>query len=430
MRPKFLNSVFSSKILGLAAGVLAATLAFVLFVRTPDGNPNGLYSSVGLTKEAIAAQLGASIQKGEFPDVADIEVDGVLRKAMVEYALVRESQARVQKLFDSYQPDFGAFVALDARTGRILSMVSYSREREDGRNLALQATFPAASVFKVVTAGAAIDGGSKATSDTVVTFNGSNHTLYKKNVNDTRVTRWTRRMTIRDAFAHSVNTVFSKLGLFYVGPSVLRTYAERFQFNRRIRADVPVEQGKANFAPEDPWSIATAASGFTQDNTMSPLQGALIAAAVANDGVMMEPYLVERIQAESGQSLYQAEEREASIALEPSSAAELRELMRETVKTGTSRKAFRQALRKRQFEDVEFGGKTGSLTGTNPVGKCDWFVGYARYRDTRIAVAALTVNEKKWRVKSSTLASEFLSNYVRGQKAREEFATYVHPSSK
>ena len=51
-------------------------------------------------------------------------------------------------------------------------------------------------------------------------------------------------------------------------------------------------------------------------------------------------------------------------------------------------------MRKKQYEDVEMGGKTGSLTGLNPKGKCDWFVGYARYKGQRIAVAALTVNEK------------------------------------
>ena len=76
-------------------------------------------------------------------------------------------------------------------------------------------------------------------------------------------------------------------------------------------------------------------------------------------------------------------------------------------------------MRKRKFDDVEMGGKTGSLTGTNPKGKCDWFVGYARYGKHRIAVAALTVNEKKWRVKSSALASEFLAGYIRSIQENE-----------
>ncbi|MEK7357458.1 MAG: penicillin-binding protein, partial [Bdellovibrionota bacterium] len=62
-----------------------------------------------------------------------------------------------------------------------------------------------------------------------------------------------------------------------------------------------------------------------------------------------------------------------------------------------------------------------SLTGTNPQGKCDWFVGYARFGNQRIAVAALTVNEKKWRVKSSTLAKLFFDRYLK-QNRTAEFA--------
>ena len=90
-------------------------------------------------------------------------------------------------------------------------------------------------------------------------------------------------LTMKDAFARSVNTVFGKLGLFYVGQKLL-DYAEKFRFNRPIRADVPVDVGIVKIAPEDPWSVVTAASGFTRDNTMSPLHGALIASAVVNDG--------------------------------------------------------------------------------------------------------------------------------------------------
>ena len=415
-------------LLGLAVGASAASLA-LWKAGSFSGDASGVSSGwtnvapkFGITKEIISSQLGAKIKQGLFPEQADLELDGVRTRGVFEYGLLADEQSKMVKLFDSYKPDYGAFVAMDARTGRILSLVSYSRENEGLDNLALQASFPAASVFKVVTASAAIDS-KKATPDTIVPFNGANHTLYRRNVQDSRVNRWTRKMTMREAFARSVNTVFSKLGLFYVGPENLLEYAQRFQFNRQIRADIPVEPGYAKIERDDPWSVATAASGFTRDNTMSPLQGALIAAAIANDGVMMEPYLIESIQnAVDGAPMYVAEPREASVALDPRAAAELRVLMRETVRNGTSRKWFRQALRSRSLEGVEFGGKTGSLTGLNPAGKCDWFVGYARYHGERIAVAALTVNEKKWRVKSSRIASEFFSNHLRAEIARDRVA--------
>ena len=59
----------------------------------------------------------------------------------------------------------------------------------------------------------------------------------------------------------------------------------RSGFNRKIDSDMPIQEGRADFTA-DPWSLAEAASGYTRDNTMSPMQGALIGAAIANDGKM------------------------------------------------------------------------------------------------------------------------------------------------
>lgn len=372
-------------------------------------------------KAILSEQLGVAIKSNEYPNRFSFMVDGVVKKAQVQYTLHEPSQALMQKLMGQYQPDYGAFVAMDAKSGRILSLVSYSKSQRDSENLTLRASFPSASIFKVVTASAAIDL-NKANPETVVPFNGALHTLYKRNVASTKETRWTTRMTLRDAFARSVNTFFSKLGLFYVGPQNLAVYAERFLFNHPIQSDIPVQQGKAKISAEDPWGVAAAASGFTKENTMSPVHGALIAAAIANDGVMMEPFVVDSLHDEAGEIFYRGEPRSASIVMEPQSADGLRELFRQTVKSGTSRKSFRQTVRRSAFDDIEFGGKTGSLMGENPNGKCDWFVGYARYRDQRIAVAALTVNEKKWKVKSSMLANLFFQRYMRDLKKQESLA--------
>ena len=78
--------------------------------------------------------------------------------------------------------------------------------------------------------------------------------------------------------------------------------------------------------------------------------------------------------------------------------------MEQTVLTGTSRKTFRQMVRDKKFKEIEMGGKTGHFSGTNPKGTTDWFVGYATDGDTKIAIATITVNVKKWTVKSSALA--------------------------
>lgn len=404
----------------IVTGAVVAVCGILVYLHSEVNElPNMIaISPPKVTKSLLVSQLGPTVQKNVLPEFFDLKLGGQSRHVLIQYGLEPQYQKMMEKMMTSFAPDFGAFVALDAKTGRIIAMVSQERGVTASENMTLQSKFPAASVFKVVTASAAIDS-KKASPETVVAFNGANHTLYKHNVEDTRTNRWTRHMTMREAFSRSVNVFFAKLGLYYVGGEQLMNYAERYQFNRAIRSDVPIEMGRTSFSSADPWSVITAASGFTQDNTMSPLHGALIAATAANDGVMMEPYLVESLTDEAGHTLYTAESKQMEIPISAGTAADLRKLMIETVKRGTSRKWFRPVTRRHKFDDVEMGGKTGSLTGDEAEGKCDWFVGYARYKNEKIAVGALTVNQKKWRVKASYLASQFLSAYVGDIKDQE-----------
>ena len=364
-----------------------------------------------LTKDKVAAALEHKTSFYEFPSEMELSLKEQEKiKVKIHYSFDSKLQKSMEALFKSYTPDYGAFVAMDAQTGKVLSMVSYTKSDREAGNLALRASFPSASVFKVVTAAAAIEG-HKISANTVIPFNGRNHTLYKQQIFGNNITRWTHFITLKDAFAKSINTVFGRLGAFTVGHHGLRLYADRFGFNRKIAADLPIEPGKAAI-PEDKWGLAESASGYTIENTMSPLQGALIAASVANNGVMMEPFAVESIHAVDGHSLYVATPQVASVTMDPATAQEIRALMRETVTHGTSRGSFRGFFR-RQFSSLDVGGKTGSLTGYDPKGKYDWFVGYARYNEHRIAVAALTIHEKQWRVKSSYLARKAIENYFK-----------------
>lgn len=365
----------------------------------------------GLTKGALAQILGDAGTIQRFPNEVELSVDDNKIKAIVQYSFDAELQESMEDLFKLYRPDYGAFVAIDAKTGRVLSMVSFSNGRTDVKdNLALRATFPSASVFKVVTAAAAI-AERNFSANTVIPFNGRNHTLYKSHILKNNITRWTRYMTLRDAFAKSVNTVFGKIGAFSVGAEDLRIYADRFGFNRTIAADMPVQVGKAVIS-DDPWALAETASGYTQDNTMSPLHGALIAAAIVNDGVMMEPYAIESVHNQEGLELYRAQPKVETRSVDSATAAEIRALMRETVVRGTSSRSFRGFSRSK-YQEINVGGKTGSLTGLDPKGKYDWFVGFADNGDQKLAIAALTVHEKYWRVKSSYLARRAVESYYK-----------------
>ncbi len=392
-------------------------------LRPSAENQEVLSSDPKLTKASIARSLGAVQFYRGFPSEIELLDSGAAsssprstpaRRVILQYALDGGLQAKMETLLAQTRPDYAAFVALDATTGRILSLVSSSTRDTIQENLALKATFPAASIFKVVTAAAAI-GEKNFTADTEISFQGRNHTLYKSAIlKPARPNRWTRQVTLREAFGQSINTVFGKIGAFSVGAEDLQNYADRFQFNRPIQADVLVEQGRAPIT-DDPWLLAESASGFTQENTMSPLQGALIAASIVNDGKMMEPYLVQSIHSLDGSTLYTAAPKMITRSVDQRTAHQIRSLMRETVERGTSKKSFRRFFRGK-MEEIEVGGKTGSLTGTNPPGKVDWFVGYAEAGNQRIAICALTINEKNWRVKSSYMARVAIEQWFRGER--------------
>ncbi len=364
-----------------------------------------------IVKEDISVAIGEKGAVGELPKNLTLDLKGRRYPVSVEYATHPELTAEMSKLIGQYKPDYSAFVALDATTGRILTLLSYSADDAlHGQNLALRATFPSASVFKVVTAAAAISE-RKMNSGSIVSYNGRAHTLYRRNIFKDERNRWTVHMTLKDAFARSINSVFGKLGVFIVGPSELKSYAERFGFNRKLASDIPVQEGRAEIS-EDPWEIAEAASGYTRQNTMSPLQGALIAAAIANEGKLMEPYIVSTLKNEKGEIVFTGGPRLSQTVINAEAAAEMKILMGETVSSGTSRGAFR-GFKKGQFGNVEVGGKTGSLTGNDPEGKYDWFVGYGIAGEHRLAIASLVISKEYWKVKSSFLARKAIEHYFR-----------------
>lgn len=389
-------------------------------------------------RHEVARILGQDFRSSRYPASVDVPLPEIpeARPLKVAYTLDFELQGKMEQLFQSYKPDYGAFAAIDAETGRVLSLVSFSRQPNDYGHLALQARFPAASIFKIITAAAALDS-RLLQPDSVIPFDGGSHTLYRKNVNATRFNRWTRYVTLEQAFAKSINTVFGKVGLFHVGPGLLRDYATRFGFNGTMDTDLPAESGRVLVPRDDDWGVAEVASGFTSESMLSPLHGALIGAAIANDGVLVAPYVVESMTDNAGLAVYQGKANEGTRVLTLEGAAELRELMQATVSDGTSRKSFRTLRGLRRIDELEVGGKTGSLTAiSEPRGKVDWFVGYARIpssdpsrpEGTRIGIAALTVNVKHWTVKSSWLAGRFVELYHSRTPARMKVVSGIAPA--
>jgi cell division protein FtsI/penicillin-binding protein 2 len=324
----------------------------------------------------------------------------------VHFTLDEALQAKIENVYERYSPDYAAFVALEPETGKILAMVDYSSRGHEG-NLALKATYPAASVFKVVTSTAALDQG-KVRPNALFPVNGSYGTLYKRNLRN-YVNRWTRFISIEEAFAKSVNTVFAKIAMTRVGPDSLQKYANSFGFNQQISFDMPIEMGSARI-PSDDFGLAESGSGYTQRQTLNPVQGAMMAAGVINGGKIVSPHVVDNVTNSEGEKVYEAEEREVLFQpMDQDTAHSLAMIMENTVTRGTARREYRDYNHHPVLSKLFIGAKTGSLSGTNPAGRYDWFVGFAQSSSNpkkKIAFASMIVNGKYWKVKSSHIARE------------------------
>lgn len=365
-----------------------------------------------ISKQSIAAALTESAKQSEFPNVLQFDtLDGHKKDGIVEYTFDPKVHNDMASVYLKYQPDYACFVALDVETGAILNLTSFIKSGEQWDNLVMRSEYPAASVFKMITAAASLDMG-KLSPMSVIPFNGKSTTLYKSQVLRHKNNKWTRKPTLKESFAKSINPVFAQIGIFKLGAENLQGYARKFGFGKSMNTDFNLPISKLGLDFDNKWDIAEAASGYTKDITLSPIHAAQMAAIVANDGKMVTPYMVEKIRDEKGAVIYSAQNNDdVEQVISSASAKSLRALMRETTRIGSARKSFQGLNRYKVYKDMEIGGKTGSLTGYSPKGRHDWFVGYANKNGRKVAYASLIVNKEKWYVRSAYVARQFIYNY-------------------
>ena len=373
--------------------------------KLAEEKPKGL----SLKAEDFSASLSFAAGQNDFPTQRDILVQGHEFPLQLVYTINEDLQLALSDWLDRYDPDFAVAVAIDPDTGKILALTTHVSDGEPMGNLAMSSAFPAASVFKIVTAAAAMDLG-KLVPKSVLPYNGKSTSLYKKNVFEHKDNKWTRKPTLDEAFAKSVNTVFGRIGLYTVGPAKLNSYADRFQFNTRIHTDIPIDPSRTYIPDQDDWAVVEAASGYTNKVTLSPLHGAALAASMINGGKLMRPYMVDQAYDKKGRLVYEGQAQNLALAITPETAGNMQKLMSKTVSMGTARRSFRDFF-KGQYADLRVGGKTGTLSGGNLKGKNDWFVGYAYSDNRKLAFAVLNINLDKWKVKSHYLSRLMIEHY-------------------
>ncbi|HTO97081.1 MAG TPA: penicillin-binding transpeptidase domain-containing protein [Myxococcales bacterium] len=358
-------------------------------------------------QQVPAAATNAVVQHVDHPQGLDlwrrarISGDGYVAKTAegkeARLTLEPHLQQSMEKLLRMYKPVGAALVALDPRTGKVLALAEY------GEGTATRPLYPAASVFKIITGAALLEKGISPDSETC--YHGGVHRLVGKLLEDKpHLDR--RCLSLSMALAKSANVVFAKMAAKHLDAEDLRKSAEQFLFNRPI-FDQPVEQSKA-VIPEDGLDFAKSAAGFGEVK-LSPLHAALIAAAVGNGGVAMEPSMLDSVDGKA------VDPTGSMRLLNAETAAALRDMMKLTVSQGTATSSFRDR-RRNSLGSIEVAGKTGSLSeyGHAFFKDYSWFVGFAPADDPKIAVATVVVNGRKWRVHAPYIAREALKAYLVG----------------
>ncbi|MFB4316464.1 peptidoglycan D,D-transpeptidase FtsI family protein [Actinomadura sp. 21ATH] len=255
---------------------------------------------------------------------------------------------------------------------------------------AMSQTFPPGSTFKTVTAAIAMEQMNLNSSSIVNTgqlvLPESNRPL--PNSHDTG--QCAGRATLRGAFAESCNTTFAELAM-QMSIERLNQGASKFGFNKRVEiepdlfaaeSDVPVsikdpKTGETIQTGKD----GTARSGIGQENVRAtPLQMAMVAQAVANDGKIMTPYLVEKVRAKDQSELYNAEPKQYSQPLSNDHADQLADMMRAVVTEGTAK----------NLAQFNIAGKTGTAEQGPGNPNARWFMGFAPMDKPKYAFAVVT----------------------------------------
>ncbi len=301
----------------------------------------------------------------------------------------------------------GSVVAIEPSTGKILAMVSlptfdpnklathdlaasqetYDRlnntESEPLLNRAIQKTLPPGSTFKLVTAAAAIESGQYDKDSQVP--GGATYQLPLTSGPSGVIDNEGRdcgsgKIPFQQAMANSCNTTFAALAN-EVGADAMLEQAEAFGFNQHYLDDLR-PQAESNF-PTDMDEAETGQSGIGQFEVRStPLQMAMVAAGIANDGKVMKPYVVDEVQSAEYDTLEQTEDEEFSQAISSSTADDLRDLMVGTVDNGTASPAA--------IPGIDVAGKTGTAqSGIDNVPPYAWFVSFAPADNPEVAVAVM-----------------------------------------
>ena len=317
----------------------------------------------------------------------------------------------------------GAVVAINPKTGEILALVSKPDfdtneemlskgwkamvESQEAPFLAraTQGLYTPGSTFKVVTAAAVIENGldkEKFNDKGVTTIDGKEISNSGRKANG--------EIDLAKALAVSSNVMFAHLGV-KLGQEKLEDISNRVGFESDITFDIPVSKSQFRYQKMEQNDMAAVAIGQGKI-LVSPLHMAMITSGIANNGIIMKPFLVNYIASPSGKEIKSFKKEQFKQIMDAATAAKVKNMMQAVVDSGTGKKAA--------IKGVKVAGKTGTAENELTYPKKDkehaWFIGFAPVEDPQIAVAViLEYSGSSGGAIAAPIAQQIMDKYLKGK---------------
>lgn len=378
------------------------------------------YSSAGKTGVEALANFQLLRAHGNFLENGLKELAGEKKTGD---SVVTTLNLRLQQIaYEALGDRRGAVAAMDPSTGKILCMVSKPAfdpntvaenweslihgDTAEARllNRVTQGLYPPGSTFKILTAlqymrehpGAYKE--YRFDCSGIFAYESYQIRCYHQNAHG--------EQDFTQAFANSCNGAFANLGLS-LDLAGLKGLAEQLLFNRELPLSLPYSKSSYQMdSGAGDWEILQTSIGQGQ-TLISPMHNLLIMSAIANDGVLMRPYLIDRVENASGELVKEFRPSEAAELMVPNEAAALQELLIQVVNEGTG-----SALKRDTYQAA---GKTGSAEFETGKETHAWFVGYAPAEDPKIAVCVIVEEGGSGGGTAAPIAAELMDAWLLGE---------------
>lgn len=329
--------------------------------------------------------------------------DGKYAELTLDPVVQRAAEGEMKK----YRVPEAGVVVMDVKTGNLIAYASYVNQGEKF-DVNARAEAPAASVFKVVTASALVEKAGLNAHTEQCYHGGRSRIMADELREDPKRDKWCATMAM--ALGRSLNVVFARLAQKHLTPEDETAMGGAYGFGAPVPFVIPNEAPKIEM-PNDPLEFARASAGFWH-TSLSPLAAVVLAQTVANGGVALQPRIVRAVY-EGQEKVWEDTDEPTTLrrAVKPETAAEVTQMMKETVANGSAYKSFHDRRGRPYLPGITVAGKTGTLTRHKANRLYTWFVGFAPAEKPEVAIASLVVNTPTWRIKGPELARNVLRAY-------------------